>query len=256
MRVRLSLATGLIATLALLGACAQEPESYAIQDEAPPPAVQSEQVAPLAGGPSQDSQKASRQAADDAFVARMASKGLLAERRIDPDSGRTIWSISNRPVPNPVLFGGPTRQARAAPRARSRGTISSGVYAANSASSSSRTTAAASSASTTAADAAATSAAPSAQAAAETAAPTTAAAAPAAAGPGVRAIPQDTSNIPDPATAGFAMTPMMWGIVGLILLALLAALFLANRPKARRPAYHANQAPPEASGGDHEPRHA
>jgi len=261
MRVRLSLATGLIASLALLGACQQEPETQAWQDEAPPPAMETVEVAPLAGGPTASSQVAAQQAADDAWLARLEAKGLIAKRQLDPDTGKMVWVISNRPVPNPVLFGGPSRSRHAglAPR-RSRGAIATGVYADSS--SSARPAAASSSASAAASSAApaatATPAAPTTDSAAAAADAAAAAPVTTATGPGVQPIPEADrpANIVDPARAGFEMTPMMWGIVGLIVLALLAALFFANRPKPRRQAYHATQAPPEASGGSHEPHHA
>ena len=257
MRVRLTLATGLIASLALLGACQQEPEAQAWQDETPPPAAEQVEVAPLAGGPSESAQASARQAADDAWLARLESKGLIAKRQMDPDSGRMIWVISNRPVANPPLLGGPVRHARTEPARRTRGTITTGTYASASATSSARAAApSANTAATAAADANATAAAPSTDAA--VAAADQAAAAPATTGPGVQPIPEadQPANIVDPARAGFEMTPMMWGIVGLIILALLIALFVANRPKPRRQAYHATQAPPEASGGHHEAHHA
>ena len=257
MRVRLSLAAGLIASLGLLGACQQEPEAQAWQDETPPPAMETVEVAPLAGGPTASTQAAARQAADDAWLARLEAKGLIAKRQMDPDSGKMIWVISNRPVPNPVLFGGPSRHARAAPARRARGAIATGVYADNASSARS----AAASASTSAAASSAAEATAAAPAAPTTDSATTAAvAAPTtvATGPGVQPIPEADRpvNVVDPAQAGFNMTPMMWGIVGLIILALLVALVVANRPKPRRQNYHATQAPPEASGGSHEARHA
>lgn len=258
MRVRLSLATGLIASLALLGACQQEPAAEAWQDETPPPSVETIEVAPLAGGPSETSQVAARQAADDAWVARLEAKGLIAKRQMDPDTGAMVWVISNKPIANPVLRGGPVRHAGLTPSRRSRGTIASGVYADNSRAA--RPAVAASAAASTAADASASSEAAASADAAVAAADATAAEATVAEATttGVQPIPEADQpvNIVDPARAGFEMTPMMWGIAGLIVLALLAALFMANRPKSRRPNYHATQAPPEASGGNHEPHHA
>jgi hypothetical protein len=252
MRVRLSLATALIASFALLGACAQEPEAVALQDDTPPPAMEVQEVAPLAGAPTATSQLAARQAADDAWLARLEAKGLIAERKMDPDTGKMIWVVSNRPVPNPVLFGGPNyRHARAAPR-RARGTVAGGVYASNSAAPTAQASASAASAASPASTAAAAPAADAA-AAAEAAPETTAATA--TSGPGVQPIPQ-AADVVDTKQAGFTMTPTLWGVVAAIVLALLLALFVANRPKARRPAYHANQAPPEASGGSHEAHHA
>lgn len=257
MRLRLSLATGLIASLALLGACQKEPtaEAYAAND-APPPSVQTTEVAPLAGAPSEQTQAAATQSADDAYIAGLESRGLMAERRYDPATGRTTLVVFNRPIANPVLRGGPrTRYAVNTRTARVRGSMSSGVYAstARSASSSASSTASSSAVAANAAAAPAVTAAPSASAAApaESAAPATVA----ATGPGVQAIPQASEpavQVTDPARAGFEMTPTMWGIVGLIILALLIALFVANRPKARRQAYSAHQAPPEASGGAHD----
>lgn len=259
MRVRLSLATGLIASLALLGACQQEPAAEAWQDETPPPAMETVEVAPLAGAPAASSQAAARQAADDAWLARLEAKGLIAKRQMDPDTGNMVWVISNKPVPNPVLFGGPVRHARAAPARRTRGAIASGVYADNSraARPAVAASAATSAAAASAADASAEAAAAPTTDAAVAAADAAATPAPGATGPGVQPIPEaeQPANVVDPAHAGFQMTPMMWGVVGLIILALLVALFVANRPK-RRPAYHANQAPPEVTGGSHEAHHA
>jgi len=174
---------------------------------------------------------------------------------MDPDTGKMVWVISNKPVPNPVLFGGPVRHARAAPARRSR--AAAVAYADNS---SARPAATAGSAAASSASASAAEAAASVEAAASTDAAVAATdAAPAeATTTGVQPIPEADRpvNVVDPARAGFEMTPMMWGIAGLIVLALLAALFLANRPKSRRQNYHATQAPPEASGGTHEPHHA
>lgn len=254
MRVRLSLATGLIASLALLGACQKEPtaEAYAGAD-APPASVQTTEVAPLAGAPSEQTQAAATQSADDAYIASLESRGLMAERRYDPATGRTTLVVFNRPIANPVLRGGPrTRYAANTRTARVRGSMSSGVYASTARSASSSAAASSAVAANTAAAPAVT-AAPSASAAApaESAAPATVA----TTGPGVQAIPQASEpavQVTDPARAGFEMTPTMWGIVGLIILALLIALFVANRPKARRQAYSAHQAPPEASGGAHD----
>jgi hypothetical protein len=257
MRVRLSLATGLIASLALLGACQKEPTAESYADATPPASIETTEIAPLAGGPSPSTQATAVQSADDAYMARLASKGLRAERRIDPNTGRTVLVVFNAPVPNPVLLGGPRyRYASANSRSRTRGSMSSGVYAQSSAQSSSAraATGAATASTAVAANAAST---------AEAVAPTTEAApattASVATGPGVRAIPQAAEpavQVTDPARAGFDMTPMMWGILGLIVLALLIAIFVANRPKRSRPAFSGHQAPPEASGGDHHGAHA
>lgn len=256
MRVRLSLATGLIASLALLGACQKEPTAESYADASPPASIETTEVAPLAGGPSPSTQATAAQSADDAYMARLASKGLRAERRLDPNTGRTVLVVFNAPVPNPVLLGGPRyRYASANSRSRTRGSMSSGVYAQSSTQGSASRTAATGSAAASTAVAGNT--------AAEAAAPATeaapAATASVATGPGVRAIPQAAEpavQVTDPARAGFDMTPMMWGILGLIVLALLIAIFVANRPKRSRPAFSGHHAPPEASGGDHHGAHA
>lgn len=249
MRVRLSLATGLIASLALLGACQKEPTAESYAEAAPSASSPATEAAPLAGGPSASTQAAAAQSADDAYMARLASKGLRAERRIDPNTGKTVLVVFNAPVPNPVLRGGPGyRYASANGRSRTRGSLDRGVYAQSSVQS-----ARAAAATTAAGSAVAANAATQTESAAPTAdtAPTTTASV--ATGPGVQPIPQSTEpavQVTDPARAGFDMTPMMWGIVGLIVLALLIALFVANRPKRSRPAFSGHQAPPEASGGD------
>jgi hypothetical protein len=255
MRVRLSLATGLIASLALLGACQKEPTAESYADASPPASIETTEVAPLAGGPSPSTQATAAQSADDAYMARLASKGLRAERRIDPNTGKTVLVVFNAPVPNPVLLGGPRyRYASANGRSRTRGAINSGVYAQSSSQGSATRAAAGTAVASSAAVAnpAAEAVAP----AAETAPATTASV---AAGPGVQAIPQAAEpavQVTDPARAGFDMTPMMWGILGLFVLALLIAIFVANRPKRSRPAFSGHQAPPEASGGEHHGAHA
>ena len=242
MAFRTGLYAGLIASLVLLGACQREPESEAFLDEpAPPPAEEIEAVE-LAGGPSEDTRMAARQAADDAFVARLEARGLMVTRRMGPD-GRMVMVISNRPVPNPVLFGGKRRHARAAPGRTRLATIGGG--------SAGRSAAAGSSAA--ASSAAGTAAAPTAevQAPAQTAARVeTAQAAPAAAA--TAPTRENPVQVADPARAGFEMSPMMWGVLGLILAAILAVLFMANRPRSSsRPRLSGHQAPPEASGGAH-----
>lgn len=256
MRVRLSLATGLIASLALLGACQKEPTAESYADATPPASIETTEVAPLAGGPSPAAQATVAQSADDAYMARLASKGLRAERRLDPNTGKTVLVVFNAPVPNPVLLGGPRqRYASANSRSRTRGSMSSGVYAQSSAQSSSARAATGSAAASIAV--AANSTASEAAAPATEAAPTTTASV--TSGPGVQPIPQAAEpavQVTDPARAGFDMTPMMWGILGLIVLALLIAIFVANRPKRSRPAFSGHQAPPEASGGDHHGAHA
>lgn len=256
MRVRLSLATGLIASLALLGACQKEPTAESYADAAPPASIEATEIAPLAGGPSPATQATAAQSADDAYMARLASKGLRAERRLDPNTGRTVLVVFNAPVPNPVLLGGPRyRYASANSRSRTRGSLSSGVYAQSSSQSSASRAAAAGPAAASTAVAANTAA--EAAAPAMEAAPATTASV--AAGPGVQAIPQGAEpavQVTDPARAGFDMTPMMWGILGLFILALLIAIFVANRPKRSRPAFSGHQAPPEASGGEHHGAHA
>jgi hypothetical protein len=254
MRVRLSLATGLIASLVLLGACQKEPTAESYADASPPASIEATEIAPLAGGPSPSTQATVAQSSDDAYMARLASKGLRAERRLDPNTGKTVLVVFNAPVPNPVLLGGPRyRYASANSRSRTRGSMSSGVYA----QSSSQSSASTQSARAAATSSAAASTAVAANTAAEAAAPTTTASV--TAGPGVQAIPQAAEpavQVTDPARAGFDMTPMMWGILGLIVLALLIAMFVANRPKRSRPAFSGHQAPPEASGGDHHGAHA
>ena len=254
MRVRLSLATGLIASLVLLGACQKEPTAESYADASPPASIEATEIAPLAGGPSPSTQATVAQSSDDAYMARLASKGLRAERRLAPNTGKTVLVVFNAPVPNPVLLGGPRyRYASANSRSRTRGSMSSGVYAQSSSQSSASTQSAR--AATTSSAAASTAVA--ANTAAEAAAPTTTASV--TAGPGVQAIPQAAEpavQVTDPARAGFDMTPMMWGILGLIVLALLIAMFVANRPKRSRPAFSGHQAPPEASGGDHHGAHA
>lgn len=259
MRVRLSLATGLIASLALLGACQKEPTAESYADATPPASIETTEIAPLAGGPSASTQAAAVQSADDAYMARLASKGLRAERRIDPNTGRTVLVVFNAPVPNPVLLGGPRyRYASANSRSRTRGSMSSGVYAQSSSQSAASRAAATSSAAASTAVAATSAATAGAVAPTTEAAPATTTAS-VATGPGVRAIPQAAEpavQVTDPARAGFDMTPMMWGILGLIVLALLIAIFVANRPKRSRPAFSGHQAPPEASGGDHHGAHA
>ncbi|MBX7249309.1 MAG: hypothetical protein K1X35_09750 [Caulobacteraceae bacterium] len=256
MRARLSLAAGLIASLALLGACQKEPDAEAYAEAAPPPA-ETTQVAPLAGAPAPDTRQAANQAADDAYMARLEAKGLMAERRIDPATGKTVLVVFNRPIQNPVLRGGP-HYRYAANNHRARRGAMGGSWASNSAGHP-VASAAAGSAATAASGAASSAPATTAAPAADTAAPVTVASTPTT-GPGVRPIPQAAEpavNVTDPARAGFPpMTPMMWGIVGLIVLALLIALFVANRPRQRRPAYSGHQAPPEASGGDHGQAHA
>lgn len=260
MRVRLSLATGLIASLALLGACQKEPAAESYADASPPASIETTEIAPLAGGPSPSTQATVAQSSDDAYMARLASKGLRAERRLDPNTGKTVLVVFNAPVPNPVLLGGPRyRYASANGRSRTRGSMSSGVYA----QSSSQSSASTQSSRAAATSSAAASSAVAANTAAEAAAPMTEAAptttASVTAGPGVQAIPsaaEPVVQVTDPARAGFDMTPMMWGILGLIVLALLIAIFVANRPKRSRPAFSGHQAPPEASGGDHHGAHA
>jgi hypothetical protein len=239
MRARLSIAAGLIVSLSLLGACQREPEAEVYADAAPPPQIETVEVAPLAGGPSEETRGAATQASNDAYMESLAAKGLMAERRINPDTGESMLVVFNRPIKNPVLRGGPHYRYAANHRARhgsmDRGWASNGGNAGVAAASSGVVAA---QPSAPAADAAA----PVSEAAAAPAGP---------AGPGVQPIAEPTVNVTDPARAGFEMTPMMWGIVGLIILALLIALFMANRPKPRRHSYSSHQAPPEASGGDH-----
>ncbi len=262
MRVRLSLATGLIASLVLLGACQKEPTAESYADATPPASIETTEIAPLAGGPSPSTQATAAQSADDAYMARLASKGLRAERRLDPNTGKTVLVVYNAPVPNPVLLGGPRyRYASANGRSRTRGSMSSGVYAQSQSSASARSSA--SRAAATSSAAASTAVAANTAPAAEAAAPATEAApattASVTAGPGVRAIPsaaEPAVQVTDPARAGFDMTPMMWGILALIVLALLVAIFVANRPKRSRPAFSGHHAPAEASGGDHHGAHA
>ena len=137
MRVRLSLATGLIASLVLLGACQKEPTAESYADASPPASIEATEIAPLAGGPSPSTQATVAQSSDDAYMARLASKGLRAERRLDPNTGKTVLVVFNAPVPNPVLLGGPRyRYASANSRSRTRGSMSSGVYAQSSSQSS------------------------------------------------------------------------------------------------------------------------
>lgn len=259
MRVSLSLATGLIASLALLGACQKEPSAEAYADNSPPPSVEATEIAPLAGGPSAQTQATASQSADDAYIAGLESRGLMAERRYNPATGQTTLVVFNRPIANPTLRGGPrTRYASAGNRSRVAGSMRGGVYAQSSRSSSASSAASASSAVAANSASSAATAAPSANAAAtaENAAPVDM-----ATGPGVQPIPQAAAGpapvqVTDPARAGFTMpkmSPMMMGIIALIILALLVALFVANRPKPRRhsPNLSGHQAPPEASGGDH-----
>jgi hypothetical protein len=231
MRIRSGLIAALTVSFAMLGACAREPMESAWVDEQIPPEAGMAEPIELAGGPSEATQGAAHQAEDDAYIAHLASRGLIAERRIDPDTGRSVLVISNRPVPNPVLFGGPERRRpRVAQSGRKAGRYESPrpAYAPRTVSQ----------------------AAPSGQAAAPTTtpAPTVAAAAPAPAPVGVAPAPADPVQVADPAQAGFRMTPAVWGIIGAALLALLALLFFANRPK-KRTRYSSHQAPPEASGG-------
>ena len=248
---------GRAGSLALLGACQKEPTAESYADATPPASIETTEVAPLAGGPSPAAQATVAQSSDDAYMARLASKGLRAERRIDPNTGKTVLVVFNAPVPNPVLLGGPRyRYASAKSRSRTRGSMSSGVYAQSSAQASSARAASSSAAASTAVAANSAAAAGTAAPATE-AAPTTTASV--TAGPGVQPIPQAAEpavQVTDPARAGFDMTPMMWGILGLIVLALLIAIFVANRPKRSRPAFSGHHAPPEASGGDHHGAHA
>ncbi len=251
---RYGLTAGLAASLILLGACQREPMEGAYFDEPPPPAYEPIE---LAGGPDPQAEAAALQASDDAYIASLASKGLMAERRIDPDTGESVLVIFNRPVPNPVLFGGPGyRKARAHGRARVRGTLGGGA--------STRTAVASSAASSSAAagqaggaSSADTAPAPSVQATAPAPSPAPAVAADEA------GADTETLRIADPAQAGFHMTPTIWGIIAAAVLALLAGLYLANRPKPRS-SYRLSgrQAPPEATGGHddghggHRPEHA
>jgi len=231
MRVHAGVFAGLIASFALLGACAREPVEGAYVDEQAIEAAPAPEPIPLAGGPSPSARAAASQANEDAYIARLASKGLMAERRVDPQTGRSILVISNRPVPNPVLFGGPNsarRHARAGTRVRS-GTLGGGVP-------------------TAASPRPAASPSPAAPGPVEQpAAPIeTAQAAPMAA---PAPAPVEPAPVANPARAGFEMTPTLWGVAGAILLALLALLFFANRPK-RKTRYSSHQAPAEASGGE------
>jgi len=240
MRVRTSLIAAFVASLVALGACQREPEPEALMDEAPPAETADIERVELAGGPSADTEATARQASDDAFVARLESRGLMVTRKTDA-SGKSVLVISNRPVPNPVLFGGPrTRVAKAPRRERLAGTIGGGVRDSRPAA----TTGAA-------AGAVASTAAPAPTAPAPEAPATETAAATAAPAPSGRIETADGApvQVADPARAGFEMSPMMWGIAGVILAALLLLLFLANRPKKPQRRYSSHEVPPEASGG-------
>lgn len=236
MRIRSGLIAALTVSFALLGACAREPMESAWVDEQIPPEAGMAEPIELAGGPSEATQGAAHQAEDDAYIARLASKGLIAERRIDPDTGRSVLVISNRPVPNPVLFGGPEhRRPRVAQSGRRAGRYESPRPRADAGVARPAPSTSASSA-----------AAPGATASTTTPAPVAAAAPPATAG--AVPAPVEPVRVADPAQAGFRMTPAVWGIIGAAVLALLALLFFANRPK-KRTRYSSHQAPPEASGG-------
>jgi hypothetical protein len=111
MRVRsartavLSLIAPIVGALALAG-CSQRTEvteTYA--PPPPPPPARSEPVlmgAPHPTAQSQvDARAAERQAHDDAWLANLP-EGVIAHREVDPRTGRVVWIISNRPIPNPT----------------------------------------------------------------------------------------------------------------------------------------------------------
>lgn len=239
MRVRSGLFAGLAASLLLLGACARDPMDGAYYDDAPPPpAPEAHEPIELAGGPSREAERAAGQAQDDAYIASLASKGLIAERRIDPETGEYVLVVSNRPIPNPVLFGGPEhRRPRLGQSGRKGGRMAPVQPRI------ARAPAASAAASAAASPAASASAAPAASAG-EQAAPA-AQPAPALSAPMPAAEPAAATE-PKPR---FRMTSTHWIVLGLALLALLGLIYAATRPK-KRTRFSGRQAPSEASGGE------
>lgn len=239
MRVRSGVFAGLIASLALLGACAREPLEAAYYEETPPPAEEAYEPVDLAGGPSREAERTVGQAEDDAYIASLASKGLIAERRIDPDTGESVLVVSNRPIPNPVLFGGPEHRRPLVRQSGRKGGRMAPAPVRETASLQSGSEGRAASPS-------------------PAATPVTAAAAPAPAAPEAQTaatLPVNAAPLPaesQPAAEPqprFRMTSVHWTVLGLALLALLGLIYAAARPK-KRASYSGHRAPPEASGGE------
>jgi cell division septation protein DedD len=196
-----------LAASALLGACVKHVDEQAAASPPPPPPEQPALMGASTATPADTADAAATQAQanDDAYISSLPA-GLMAVHKFDAASGRTILVISNYPVANPGL------RARIW-HARHHPTLNGGVDK----STPSITTA-------SAAPAATAQPTPS-----TTPAPTTVAqAAP---------TPGETHSTPATQAAGFkglTLSPGMWLIGGIALLAIIVLVMLAGRKQPRR----------------------
>jgi hypothetical protein len=194
-----------LAASALLGACVKHVDEQAAA--APPPAPPEQPAlmgaATTTPADTTTADAAAAQANDDAYISSLPA-GLMAVHKVDAATGRTILVISNYPVANPAM------RARIW-HARHHSILKGGTDKAVPSI-------------TTASTAPVTTATPS-----TTPAPTTmAAAAP---------TPSATHSTPATQTAGFkglTLSPGMWLIGGLALLAVIVLVMLAGRKQQRR----------------------
>jgi hypothetical protein len=196
-----------LAASALLGACVKHVDEQAAAAPPPPPPEQPALMGAATTTPADtttaDAAAAQTQANDDAYVSSLPA-GLMAVHKFDAATGRTILVISNYPVANPGL------RARIW-HARHHSILKGGTDKA-------------SPSITTASAAPVTTATPTA-----TPAPTTMAAA--------ASTPSATHSTPVTQTAGFkglTLSPGMWLIGGLALLAVIVLVMLAGRKQQRR----------------------
>jgi hypothetical protein len=209
-----SVTTLIIAAAALLGACSKQ--TVAVEVPPPPQPAPAEQPV-LMGAPTDGASLASaRQAEEDAYVAALPS-GLITTHRTGAD-GRVILVVSNAPIANPSWRSGPYRGARhhyhlnGGPRSRSVTTASAGTseVAVNSQTPPNPTGAMAN--------------------------PIIPTAKPAPTATVAAAAPAPVAPVDKPAThtAGITLSPGMWLIGGLVLLAIVVLILLAGRKPKRR----------------------
>jgi hypothetical protein len=203
-----------LAASALLGGCLKQVDEQAAAAPPPPPPPEQPALmgapaatpAPMAADtPAAVGAAAQAQANDDAYIASLPP-GLMAVHKVDPATGRTILVISNYPISNPAMRA---RIWHARHHPILNGGPSKGTPSITTASAAPSTTA------------------PSTPAA--TPAPTTVAQA--------ASTPSATHSTPATQTAGFkgvTLSPGMWLIGGLALLAIVVLVMLAGRKQPRR----------------------